>query len=75
MPPSNYNYVDKSKDGDGGMLEKCTYSFFRFKNPVVLPRNILYYCNKLTNDKYISIENLSEFDDNKLVDTKLIKNN
>ena len=73
MPPSYYNYVDKPKDGYGGMLQKFTYLFFRFNNLVILFRSIINYCNKLTNDKYISIENLSELDENKLVDKKFIK--
>ena len=73
MPPSNYNYIDKPKDGYGGMLEKFEHLFFRFNNQYVLPRNIIDYCNKLTNDKYISIENLFELDENKLVDKKFIK--
>ena len=73
MPPSYYNYVNKPKDWYGGMLEKFTYLFFRFNNPVRLPRSIINYCNKLTNDRYISIENLSELDKNKLVDKKFIK--
>ena len=73
MPPSNYNYADKPKDGYGGMLEKFTYLFFRFNNLVILPRSIINYCNNITNDKYISIEKLSEIDENKLVDKTFIK--
>ena len=59
MPPSYSNYVDKPKEGYSGMLEKFKYLFFRFNNLSALPRRIINYCNKLTNDKYISIENLS----------------
>ena len=73
MPPSYYNYVDKPKDGYGGMLEKFTYLFFRFNNPVVLPRCIINYCNIIINNKYISIENLSELDEDKLVDKISLK--
>ena len=73
MPPNYYNYVDEPKDGYGGMLEKFKNSFFRFNNPDVLPRSIINYCNKITNYKFISSDNLSELDDDKLGDKKFIK--
>ena len=56
------------------MLEKFTLLFFIFNNnPVILPRSIINYCNIIINDKYISIENLSELNEDKLVDKICIK--
>ena len=72
MPPSYYHYVDKPKEKYNEMLEKFKY-FFRFNNPVLFPRSIINYCNKLTNDKYISIKNLSELDEDKFVVKTFIK--
>ena len=62
MPPSYYYVIDKPKCGYVEMPEKFKYLIFRVNNPIVLLISIINYCKKLTNDKYISIESLTELD-------------
>ena len=47
--------------------------YFRFNNPTILPENIITYCNQISNNKYIPIEDLSDLDSSRLADKTFIR--
>ena len=47
--------------------------YFRFNNPTILPENIITYCNHISNNRYIPIEELSDLDESRLADKTFIK--